>query len=150
MSTDRLSLLATTTPSGVFTGTLSSSSDRFYRNPKTDGLYYYQALQVTIYRAGQYTFISSSDFDTYGYLYNYPMDPSYPALNLLTEDDDGAGDHQFRIVYNFAYPSTFVLVVTTFGVGERGRFTIQTQGPYSPSLSPFVPVTSRPIQTTGM
>ena len=52
---------------------------------------------MTVARTGTYTFISNSSIDTYGYFYNNPVDPSYPSQNLITSDDDGNDNGQFRI-----------------------------------------------------
>lgn len=143
-----ISPISSTSFPTTYAGSLSFSSPSFYRYPQTDGLYFYQALRITISTPGRYTFISVSTLDTYGYLYSSSMDPSYPGQNLLGFDDDGAGAGQFRISYDFRSSGTYVLIVTTYAAGQRGSFTIQASGPAYVYLTAFTPSTSRPIQTS--
>jgi hypothetical protein len=104
---------------------------------------------VTIYTTGTYTFTSSSDVDTYGYLYNDPVDPSYPSQNMITSDDDSNGNLQFRIIRILQAGYTYVLVVTTSSATVTGSFSIRVLGPVSVGLNSITPSTSRPIKTTS-
>jgi hypothetical protein len=132
-----------TTPAGpdtTYSGSLSSSSPIFAR-PAGSGAYYYQAIRVTIYTSGTYTFTSSSPLDTYGCFYSYSFNPSYPSQSLITSDDDGAVGSQFRIRVDLQYGQTYVLVVTTFNNREIGRFSIGVVGPASVIMNSYVPST---------
>jgi hypothetical protein len=81
----------------------------------------------------------------YGYLYDYSFDPTYPFQNLITYDDDSAGDQQFQISRNQQYASTYVLVVTTYSNYVIGSFSIIAVGPVSVSMTLIMPATSEPI-----
>jgi len=128
-------------PDTTYSGSLSSSSPTFVRPGGTGASYYYQAIRVTIYTTGTYTFTSSSTQDTYGCFYSYSFDPSYPSRNLITSDDDGGDRGQFRIRVTLQYGQTYVLVVTTYNNRGTGRFSIGVVGPASVSMTSYVPST---------
>jgi hypothetical protein len=73
--------------------------------------------------------------DTYGFLYNDSFNPIYPYRNLVMNDDDGAGNRQFRLTTCLDANSTYILVVTTFERLESGPFSIFTSGPNDVRLS---------------
>jgi len=122
-----------------YSGALSQSSGRFTRPGGAEGSYYYQAIQVTVYTTGTYTFVSSSSMDTYGYFYSDSFDPSYPSRNLIASDDDSGGGGQFRINVTLFYGRTYVLVVTTYSSSTTGSFSITALGPASVSLTSITP-----------
>ena len=99
--------------------------------------------------SGTYSFTSVSSIDTYGYLYNSPVDPSNPSQNLITSDDDGGGGTQFRVQSYLSSGSSYVLIVTTYSTNVFGSFAVRAFGPSSIDLTEFTPSTSRPIGTTG-
>ena len=132
----------------TYSGTLSSNSLVFFRPDGSSNYYFYQAFRVTISTLGTYVFTSSSSMDTYGYLYKYPVDPSYPNSNLIASDDDGNGNRQFKLNVSLSSSRTYVLLVTTYRELVTGQFTITVLGPASASLYSFTPSTSRPIQTS--
>lgn len=104
---------------------------------------------MTISISGTYSLRSVSSIDTYGYLYNSLVDLSDPLLNLIASDDDNGGDYQFLFSAYLSSTSTYVLLVTTYNPRVTGSFSIRAAGPTSPTLTPFTPVTSRPITTRG-
>jgi hypothetical protein len=122
----------------------------FFR-PRGDAgeYYYYQAIRVTTYTTGTYTFTSNSSLDTYGCFYSSSFDPSYPSRNLIMSDDEGAGDNQFQIRVNLEYGQTYVLVVTTYRNNVTGSFSIGAVGPASVGMNSYLTSTSRPIRTTS-
>ncbi|CAF4180393.1 unnamed protein product [Adineta steineri] len=134
--------------STTYSGSLSSSSPIFVRPDKSSGRYYYQAIRVTVPTSGTYIFTSTSSKDTFGCFYSDPVDPFYPSQNLITTDDDGAGNNQFRISAALQSTRTYVLIVTTYDVNIIGSFVITVSGPAAVVLSAFIPSTSRPITTT--
>jgi hypothetical protein len=143
-------VVSTTTFSPIsYYGNLPSSNLVFFRPSQNDGYYYYEALRFTISVSGTYTFTSSSSIDTYGLLYNSPVDPSYSSQNLITYNDDSGSDRQFRITQYLVSGTTYVLIVTTYAPNVRGAYTLRTSGPQSISFSSFTPSTSRPISTTS-
>ena len=119
------------------------------RSGGSSAYYHYQAIRLTVRTSGTYSFTSVSSIDTYGYLYNSPVDPSYPSQNLITSDDDGGGGSQFRVQSYLSSGSSYVLIVTTFSTNVFGSFSVQASGPASIDMTGFTPSTSRPIRTTS-
>jgi hypothetical protein len=90
---------------------------------------YYQALQINVSMSGNYTIVSNSSMDTYGYLYNDSFNPLFPPENLLLQDDDDGGNRQFKLVSFFRSLATYIIVVTTYDGGITGGFSIIATGP---------------------
>ncbi|CAF1581071.1 unnamed protein product, partial [Adineta steineri] len=132
----------------TITGRLSSSNPVFRRPGGSSGYFYYQAIQVTVSTSGLYSFISTDAMDSFGCLYSDFVDPSYPSQNLISTDDDGAGNQQFRINATLQYGRTYVLIVTTFNTNKMGVYMITVNGPSSVILSTFIPSTSRPMTSS--
>jgi hypothetical protein len=126
----------------TYSGILSSISPMFSRPNSYAGSYYYQTIQVTVYTTGTYTFTSTSSIDTYGCFYEVPFDPSYPSENLITYDDDSAGNGQFRISRSLQSFRTYVLVVTTWSNAATGSFLITAVGPALVGFTSITPSTS--------
>jgi hypothetical protein len=132
----------------TYSSNLYVNSASFARPYGTSRNYYYQAIQATTYTTGTYSFSSSSSIDTYGYLYQFSFDPSYPSYNLIASDDDGAGDLQFQISLYLQSGRTYILVVTTLSTSITGSFSVRVVGPASVSLVDITPTTSKSITTS--
>jgi hypothetical protein len=91
--------------------------------------YFYEALAFNVSIAGEYSFWSDSDINTYGYLYRNDFNPFQPTRYLLSSDDDLCDNKQFRIVYRLLPNTTFILVVTSAAMNTTGRFSIISAGP---------------------
>ncbi len=79
---------------------------------------------------GTYTFKSSSTIgDTYGYIYQGNFYPSYPSYNIVTQNDDGAGNGQFQLTATLRSDITYILVFTTYYERNTGSFSISASGP---------------------
>ncbi|CAF1233750.1 unnamed protein product [Adineta steineri] len=124
--------------STTYSGSLSFNSPGFVRPDKSSGDYYYQAIRVTVSTSGTYIFTSTSSKDTYGCFYSDSFDPSYPSQNLITTDDDGASNSQFRISTTLQSSRTYILIVTTYDTNTIGSFVITVNGPASVALSAFI------------
>ena len=135
--------------SSTIDGVLNSNSPVFTRPNALNRLSYYQAYRFTVSTSGNYSFSTNSSIDTYGVLYNNPMDPSNSAGNMIAFNDDGAGAAQFKITAALDVSNTYVLVVTTFGDHITGAFQLITSGPSVLALNSFTPVTSLPMPTTS-
>jgi len=96
--------------------------------------YHYHAIAVQVFKTGPYSFISSSQIDTYGCFYNYAVDPTDPYRSLVTFDNDSGGNQQFKISLGLESGKTYVLIVTTFAPNVTGFFTITAVGPASVDL----------------
>lgn len=131
-----------------YNGSLTSTSGVFFRPlGSTTSYFYFQALQVSVAKAGTYIFTSNSTMDTRGYFYQTSFDPSNATLNLIADNDDGAGQRQFRIEVYILPGRAYVLVVTTHGANTMGDFSISATGPGMTTLTSITPVTSQPIVT---
>ena len=90
---------------------------------------YYEAVKINVHTPGNYSIRSISALDTFGSLYNDTFDPTYPSLNLLQSNDDGAGSSQFFLSLVLQTMIDYILVATTFSPMETGEFSIIVQGP---------------------
>ncbi|CAF1552686.1 unnamed protein product, partial [Adineta ricciae] len=104
------------------------SSTYCHRGVCLGSLYYYQAVKINISISGYHTIVSNSSMDTYGYLYNSTFDPLIPSQNLIVQNDDDAGNHQFKLRYLFQSAETYILVVTTYYINTTGSFTLTATG----------------------
>ncbi|CAF1338358.1 unnamed protein product [Adineta steineri] len=91
--------------------------------------FYYEAIKINVFVAGTYIIACSSSIDTYGFLFNTTFDPTNPTKNLLSYDDDGAGNQQFKLVY-FLQPSiNYTVIATTYYPFISGNFSLIATGP---------------------
>ena len=135
--------------SSYFNGELNSNSPVFARPNGFDRLTYYQAYQFIVPMNGTYSFTTNSSFDTYGLLYEDPMDPSFPSGNLIAFNDDSGIGFQFKITTTLVTGTTYVLVVTSHGDHITGSFGLIASGQMQVSLTSFNPITSVPMPTTS-
>ena len=133
----------------TYHGVLSYSDPQFNRHNTSASYFYYQAIQVIAPTSGTYIFTSDSSIDTFGYFYQTSVDPSYPAQNLITSDDDSGSREQFSFSVYLSSGSIYVLLVTTFSPGILGSFTIDASGPLGVQMAMILLSTSRPIGTTS-
>lgn len=131
---DFIVLLAT------FSGNLSSNSGRFSRPKGSGSNYFYQAIQVTVYTYGGYTFTSNSTMHPCSCFYEFFFDPSYPTRNLMRCDDNSDDTGQFRFSINIAPSERYIMVVTTHSSSITGNFSIIAM-----RLTPVYMVPLRPI-----
>jgi hypothetical protein len=123
--------LATTQPTPStynYSSALTTDSGNFSRGENSSN-HYYEAIQLIVNTAGNYTFTSKSSIDTYGYIYQYYFDPLNPFINILSRDDDSGGDRNFKLIVFLLAGGTYILVVTTFSEYVTGLFSIVGSGP---------------------
>ncbi len=121
-----------------YSSALTVNSQNYTRAGGSSGQYYYQAIEVRVATTGTYTFTTSSNIgDTYGYLYQGNFYPSYPQYNLITSDDDGSGNLQFRLTATLRSDITYILVFTTLNAGATGSFNIVASDPVNVSMIPI-------------
>ncbi|CAF4072947.1 unnamed protein product, partial [Rotaria sordida] len=75
--------------------------------------------------------------DTYGYMYNNIFIPLEPSQSLLANNNDSAGNQQFRLYIWLDNVTTYYLVVTTNEPIVIGQFTVIATGLGSVTLSPI-------------
>ena len=73
--------------------------------------------------------------DTYGYLYSPAFNLTYPLENLITKDDDSAGNRQFRINETLEANVNYYLIVTTYEPLAFGEFKLYISGPTALNLT---------------
>ncbi|CAF3732021.1 unnamed protein product [Rotaria sordida] len=146
-------LLTTRSPSNVssiitsYSSITNSDSSTFTRNGGT-GRFYYEAIQVTVYTTGIYTFRSICTIDAFGYLYVNSFNPNDVTSNLVAFNDDDIGTNQFLMTYRLEAGITYILIFTTYSSGVTTSFSINVAGPASVyllrmNLASIVPSTSR-------
>jgi hypothetical protein len=90
--------------------------------------HYYEVIEISVAKAGSYSFRSQSDFDLCGAIYVNSFDPSNPSINLL---DYNREDLQLNFMVVLQPQSTYVLLVAACSLREMGSFQIITSGPIS-------------------
>ncbi|CAF3746296.1 unnamed protein product [Adineta steineri] len=91
--------------------------------------FYYEAIKINVSVAGNYTIVSSSSIDTYGFLFNNSFDPLNPIRNLLLYDDDSGGNQQFELTYFLQPLVNYVVVTSTYIQYQTGTFSLIATGP---------------------
>ena len=104
---------------------------------------------ITVPETEYYQIESRSDIDTYGYLYLKSFNPWNTAENLITGDDDKAGDMQFAIVHLLTSTSAYILVVTTSEQNVTGPFSVMAYGPKRVTFSSLNNTSSTTTATVG-
>ena len=85
---------------------------------------------------GIYNISSVGTLDTYGALYRSAFYSYSPSMNLLVQNNDGAGNGQFALVQYLLAGTPYILVVTTFIDRVTGPFSLMAAGPGSVSFFP--------------
>jgi hypothetical protein len=91
--------------------------------------YFYEALVFNVSIAGEYSFWSHSDINTYGYLYGDDFNPFQPVVNRLAASNDVCGWIRFRTAHPLMPDKTYILVLTTQLAAVSGRFSVISYGP---------------------
>jgi hypothetical protein len=87
--------------------------------------FYYETFEVKVPEIRYYTIQSSSNIDTYGYIYENQFNPFNTTENLLTSDDNGDdSSSQFKIEIPLYIDTTYILVVTTASPKQLGEINI--------------------------
>ena len=132
-----LSLASTPTVPKVqtnYSSALNSTSPIFTRLGAT-GEYYYEPILVNVSTSGNYTFLSSSGADAYGYLYTNSINASDLSANLVSSDDELGGAFQFLITADLQAGVPCIIVFTTFSAGVTAPFSVTVTGPAASDLS---------------
>jgi hypothetical protein len=97
---------------------LTKDSQTYSRKCSLDNSYYeafyYEALEVNVPEIRYYTIQSSSNIDTYGFIYEKNFNPLNPTENLLAEDNDGGGNSQFKLHIPLYVDTIYILIVIAF------------------------------------
>jgi hypothetical protein len=115
--------------SSMYQSLLDERSQTYAREVCRLPNYFYEALAFNVSIAGEYSFWSYSDVNTYGYLYRDDFNPFQPLVNRLAEDDDSCNNKHFRITHRLLSNTKYILAVTTHGVNVTGTFSVMSAGP---------------------
>ncbi|CAF3971686.1 unnamed protein product, partial [Rotaria sp. Silwood1] len=138
-----------TTTITSYSGVLNNTSPTFYRTGNLN-IFYFEPIKVTTNTTGNYTFISNSSIDSYGYLYVNSFNLSNITSNRVTSDDDSGGNVQFLITYILQAGTTYILIFTTYSPNVTTSFSIMALGPERVSLMRLNVVPSTTTTTTLM
>ncbi|CAF4479080.1 unnamed protein product [Rotaria magnacalcarata] len=128
------SLAPSTIVNSTYSSAWTTNSQKFARISGGVANYYYEAIRVIVNTSGNYNITSSSNIDTYGYLYASSFYPSNISLNLIAQDDDSGGNLQFKFTRFFDSSVVYILVATTYSGGVMAPFSIIVSGPSRVSL----------------
>ncbi|CAF4146022.1 unnamed protein product [Adineta steineri] len=112
----------------VYASKLTTNSSTYFRSC-SESSSYYEAIQVNVFRSGLYTFLSKSNMDTYGAIYENYFNPSNPLENQLLYNDDSVFGRQFKFTIALETGTTYILIVTTKDPYAAGAFSIFVSGP---------------------
>ncbi|CAF1272472.1 unnamed protein product [Adineta ricciae] len=90
--------------------------------------YYYQSFVIQVPENRYYSIWSISQIDTYAFIYENNFDPLNPNENLLTKNDDGGSNKQFKFQLPLYNDTKYILVVTTYFPMDTGDITIHMSG----------------------
>ena len=111
-----------------------TNSSAVYSRMGSVGYFYYEAIEVTATLTGRYSFLSSSNMDTYGFLYFGSINAPDLSGNPLIFDDDSGGNNQFLFTYTVQAGNTYIVIFTTFSAMVTGPFSLGIYGPSRVSL----------------
>ncbi|CAF4899631.1 unnamed protein product, partial [Rotaria sp. Silwood1] len=148
-ATTSASTYSPTTTITSYSGVLNNTSPTFYRTGNLN-IFYFEPIKVTTNTTGNYTFISNSSIDSYGYLYVNSFNLSNITSNRVTSDDDSGGNVQFLITYILQAGTTYILIFTTYSPNVTTSFSIMALGPERVSLMRLNVVPSTTTTTTLM
>ncbi|CAM4808226.1 unnamed protein product [Rotaria magnacalcarata] len=112
-----------------YSSMLNDNQATYSRSENSTYQHFYEAIDISVKTSGFYIFISESNMDTSGALYNGYFYLTYPLFNLFQENDDGAGNEQFYIKAYLDSNVKYILVATTFGELVTVQFTIIATSP---------------------
>ncbi len=123
----------------IYSSELTTNSSRYDRTNNFTSNYFYESIELNVNTTGNYRFVSQSNIDTYGYIYQGNFYPSNPSMNIYEEDNQSGGNNQFEIIADLRSESKYILVVTTYIEDITGPFSIVA---YGPDQVQFIPINS--------
>jgi hypothetical protein len=107
--------------------TLTDNSQIYSQNCMKDN-FYYEEFQINVPEIRTYTIWSSSNIDTYGFIYENSFDPLNPRENSFEQNDNGYTNGQFKFELPFYSDTTYILVVTKKKSKDIDNITINLSG----------------------
>lgn len=112
----------------LYSASWSPRSPKFARLGETIPDYYYGTIQVVCMSNGIYTFRSTNDIDTFGFLYVHEFDSSAPSTNLVAQSEKTNDNPQFTLRYYLYTHTKYYLVVTTDLPNQLGIYNLIVTG----------------------
>ena len=120
-----------------YSSNLSVNSHRCHRLKDCRLLNYYcEIIEIHTKEEGDYTIISHSTKNLFGYIYENNFTLFDLNINAIESDDDSHYNSQFKISLYRQANSSFILIVTTAQALEQGDFSIIVHGPSTVSIRP--------------
>jgi hypothetical protein len=137
-----------TTTASNYSSALTTNHGIYMRPGSVNSDHYYEAIQITVNRAGIYDITSLSGMDTLGFLYDDTFNPSNSSWNLFKNDDDSGGNTQFKLTAYLEAGVPYTLVVSTYGSIVTGSFSVVATGPGNVQYIPMDSTVTTTISTT--
>ena len=131
----RIILVDVVTAEIRLSGVLDETSTTFNSDDYPDDLHYYDAYIVMPQVSADHEFYSTSDLDTYGYLYRDSFNQTQRRRNLQTEDNDSGGNSQFLFTFWLEASTSYIVIVSTYSAWETGAYTLTMSGPDSTTMT---------------
>ncbi|CAF0918842.1 unnamed protein product [Adineta steineri] len=119
-----------------YSSELTTNSQKYSRDGQKSN-YYYQAIPMHVMVTGHYALSSSSNMDTFGYIYKDDFNSMNPFENLLSQDYRSCSYQDFKFITYLQTGTKYILVVTTSSPNITGKFSILTSGPNDIILNPY-------------
>jgi len=109
--------------------------------------YYCEIIEIHTKEEGDYTIISHSTKNLFGYIYENNFTLFDLNINKIESDDDSHYNSQFKMTLYRPANSSFLLIVTTAQELEQGHFSITVHGPSYVSMQHHSKFTEPIIQS---
>ncbi|CAF1035438.1 unnamed protein product [Adineta steineri] len=119
-----------------YSSELTTNSPKYSRDARKSN-YYYETIQIHVVETGYYALTSSSNVNTFGYIYKDDFNPRNPSENLLSQDYRSCSYQDFKFIAYLQTGTKYILVVTTSSPNITGKFSILTSGPNVITLNPY-------------
>jgi len=118
-----------------YSSNLSVNSHQCYRLKGCELLNYYcEIIEIRTREEGDYTIISHSTKNLFGYIYENNFTLFDLNINKIESNNNGYYNSQFRITLYRPANNSFILIVTTAQELEQGDFSITVHGPSNVSM----------------
>ena len=107
-------------------------------------MFFYGRFTLSTQTSGTYLIRTNGSLNTYGYLYTAAFDKTSPSASLIAQNDDSAGDGQFRISSELVAGQTYEVIVTTLSPYLLGPYTLLILGETTVNLT-YIPICMYPL-----
>jgi len=112
----------------IYESMLTTSSDTYSRDCIQSN-YYYEAIEMNVIQSGYYAFVSDSQMNMFGDIYEQNFNRINPFENLLAQGYRACSYFNFLLVPYLNAHTTYILIVTTYSANITANFSIEIRGP---------------------